>query len=386
MMSRKIKVLTIGHSYAVALNRAVARQVARDPSFEVTVAAPSFFRGDLRDLHIDPEPEGSPLRLAPLDVRWSKMIHVFRYHAQSLRRLIQGGEFDVVHAWEEPYIYAGYQIARCMSGSTARFCFRTAQSYSKRLPPPFHQFERATLARSQGWIAGGRLVYEAMRERGYPAGLGRVLTLAVDTTAFCPPDQDRRESLRGRLGLQPPVIGYVGRLTSDKGLRVLMRAMDRLGGDRPWSLLLLGSGPLRRELLRWAEDRGWGGRVRVELANHDEVPAYLSAMDLLVAPSQTTWHWREQFGRMLIEAFAIGVPVIGSDSGEIPYVVGDAGRIVPEGDAAGWAVAIAELLDRPDLRAELARRGLERCRVYDVRTVADQYRDFYRWMADRPFS
>ena len=379
--SDKIRVLTIGHSYVVGLNRAIAREVARDPAFEVTVAAPSFFHGDLRDLHLEPEPEGSPLRLVSLETRWSRLIHVFRYDAQALRRLVRDGEFDVVHAWEEPYIYAGYQIARSLKGTASRFCFRTAQSYSKHLPPPFRHFERVTLDRSQAWIAGGRLVFEAMRSRGYPADLGRVLTLAVDTSVFTCPDHTRRTSLQERLRLHPPTIGYIGRLTSDKGLRILMRAMDRVGGDRPWSLLLLGSGPMKSEILRWAEKRGWCGRVRVALAKHDEVPDYLAAMDLLVAPSQTTRHWKEQFGRMLIEAFACGVPVIASDSGEIPYVVGDDGRIVPEKEVEAWAKTIDELLRRPELGTELVRKGLEHCLNYSVPTVAEHYRGFYRWMA-----
>jgi glycosyltransferase involved in cell wall biosynthesis len=383
-MGGKIRVLTIGHSYVVALNRAVAREVARDPDFEVTVAAPGFFHGDLRDLALETEPAGSPLRLVELDVQWSRWIHMFHYNHRQLRRLVGGGEFDVVHAWEEPYIYAGFQIARSLAGMITPFCFRTAQSNSKNFPPPFRFFERATLARSQGWIAGGDLVYEAMRTRGYPADRGRILTLAVDTSIFQPIDDFRRLSLRNRLGLRSPVIGYIGRLTSGKGLRVLMLAMDKIGGDRLWSLLLLGSGPLEPEILRWAETRGWSDRVIVVLAKHNDVPSYLGVMDLLVAPSQTMRNWKEQFGRMLIEAFACGVPVLGSDSGEIPYVIGEAGRIIPEEDVEGWAGAIIDLLEQPELRSELAARGMKRCIPYSVATVAEQYRDYYRWLAEQP--
>ena len=348
-MSGKIRILTIGHSYVIALNRAIVREVARHPDFEVTVAAPSFFHGDLRDVELEPEPEGSPLRLVGLDARWSRWIHVFHYDAGSLRRLIRQNEFDLVHAWHEPYIYAGYQIARSLAGLPIPFCFRTAQSLGKHYPPPFRSFELATLARAQGWIAGGRLVYEAMRTRGYPAERGRILTLAVDTAVFEPADLSRRASAQRELGLRPPVIGYIGRLTREKGLHILMRAMEQVGGETPWNLLLLGSGPLERKILDWAKAEGWGDRVRIMLAKHNEVPSYVQAMDLLVAPSQTTWHWKEQFGRMLIEAFACGVPVIGSDSGEIPYVIGDAGRVVGEKDVAGWAASILELIDRPDL-------------------------------------
>jgi glycosyltransferase involved in cell wall biosynthesis len=384
MSRRKIKILTIGHSYVVALNRAIVREVARHRDFEVTVAAPSFIHGDLHDLVLEPEPEGSPLRLVRLGARWSRCIHVFHYHTRPLRRLIRNNEFDLVHAWEEPYVYAGYQIARNLAEIRVPFSFWTAQNLQKNYPPPFRSFERATLARAQGWMACGRLVYDEMRKRGYPAERGRILAMAVDTAVFQPIDDSRRMALRRGLGLQPPVIGYSGRLTEDKGLDVLMKAMERIGGERPWNLLLLGGGPLEKTIHDWANARGWNGRVRIVLAKHQEVPSFLGAMDLLVAPSQTTSHWKEQFGRMLIEAFACGVPVIGSDSGEIPQVIGGVGRVVGEKDVEGWATAIVELLDRPDLRAELSRRGCSRCQDYTATTLAEKYRDYYCWLVEQP--
>jgi glycosyltransferase involved in cell wall biosynthesis len=109
-------------------------------------------------------------------------------------------------------------------------------------------------------------------------------------------------------------------------------------------------------------------------------------MDMLLAPSQTTPHWREQFGRMIVEAFASGVPVIGSDSGEIPFVIGDAGHVVPEGDPTAWAQAILSLLQDPQARHVLAVRGLERVRQYSCPAVAAQFADFYRWLADQPIA
>ena len=96
------------------------------------------------------------------------------------------------------------------------------------------------------------------------------------------------------------------------------------------------------------------------MSRHDEVPEYLNVMDLLCAPSQTTGRWREQFGRMLIEAMACGVPVIASRSGEIPHVVSDTGLLVDEADVARWTEAIDRLLEDADLRRDLAARGLAR--------------------------
>ena len=155
-----------------------------------------------------------------------------------------------------------------------------------------------------------------------------------------------------------------------------MQALDALPRDS-WRALFVGDGPLREEMAGWAT--AYGDRVRIATGvPHDEVGAHLNAMDVLCAPSLTTPRWREQFGRMLIEAFACGTPVIASDSGEIPYVVGDAGVIAPEGDAAAWAAAIADLIESPHRRADFARRGIQRaCDRFAWPCVARQHLDFF---------
>lgn len=382
-MSKKLKVLTIGHSYCVAMNRAVVREVARDPEFDITVAAPRYFHGDLRPINIEPEPPGSTLRVVPLGTKRSRFIHVFSYDGRALRKLVDDGNFEVVHAWEEPYILAGYQIARALAHQPAAFCFRTAQSYVKWYPPPFDSFERATRRRAQGWIAGASLVYQAMLQRGFPKDTGRIINLAVDVSEFRPLSADARASVLREIGLKAPVVGFVGRLTKAKGLDVLMQAMERIGRSRPWSMLLLGSGEYKDTVLAWAERHGWQDRVKIILAKHGEVPRYLGSMDLMAAPSQTMKNWREQFGRMIIEAFACGVPVVGSDSGEIPFVIGEAGRVVGESDAPGWSQAIRQLLDNPEDCNDLRRRGLERVERYTVTAIAEQYREYYRWVAGK---
>ncbi|MFQ5668792.1 MAG: glycosyltransferase, partial [Candidatus Binatia bacterium] len=107
--------------------------------------------------------------------------------------------------------------------------------------------------------------------------------------------------------------------------------------------------------------------------------------DVLSAPSQTKPKWREQFGRMIVEAFACGVPVVASDSGEIPNVVRDAGIIVGEGDQAGWVQALGDLLENPAHRAELSKRGMERARSkYAWPVIARQHLAFFDELLDAP--
>jgi len=209
------------------------------------------------------------------------------------------------------------------------------------------------------------------------------LTLAVDLDAFKPLAPERKQTVARDLGLRPPIVAYVGRLTRAKGIDLLMRAMDIVGSSTPWSLLVMGAGPMEGDLRKWIAARGWIDRVQIRLVPHRDVPAYLGAADLLLAPSQTGPRWREQFGRMVIEAFACGVPVLGSDSGEIPYVIGDAGKVLPEDDADAWGHAIVEMLGSAELRAEMGRRGFDRVRAYSVAAVARQYKAYYRDLADR---
>jgi glycosyltransferase involved in cell wall biosynthesis len=106
-------------------------------------------------------------------------------------------------------------------------------------------------------------------------------------------------------------------------------------------------------------------------------------MDVLCAPSQTTPRWREQFGRMLIEGFACRVPIVGSDSGEIPYVLGDAGLVLGERDEHGWVAGLSRLLENPGARRELAERGLHQARGrYAWPIVARQHLRFFEELLD----
>jgi glycosyltransferase involved in cell wall biosynthesis len=140
--------------------------------------------------------------------------------------------------------------------------------------------------------------------------------------------------------------------------------------------LFVGGGELEPSLRAFAERHP--GRVHVQTGvPHDEVPAWLSAMNVLCAPSRTTARWREQFGRMLIEAMACGVAVIASDSGEMPFVVGDAGIVAAEGNVGAWTAAMARLTEAAT-RQDYAARGLARARErYAWPLVARRHLEFF---------
>ena len=351
------RLLTIGHSYVVGLNRRLAHElaVAGAGEWEVTAVAPRALEGDLRRITLE-SLEGERCRLIPLPMAMQRVAHLRHY-----RRLqpIMRERWDVVHCWEEPYVAAGWQVARSVPPG-ARFVFATFQNIAKRYPPPLSWMERAVTRRADGWIPFGWTAREALSHRaGYAGCPARVIPPGVDLQVFRA-DPEAGARIRAELGWDDgaPVVGFLGRFVPEKGVALLLEVLESLRS--PWRALFVGGGPLGPSLLRPFQRRHPSAVRVVEQVRHDQVPAYLNAMDVLCAPSETTPRWREQFGRMLIEAMACGVCVAGSDSGEIPRVIGEAGVVLPERNAAAWVAAIESLLADEARRLSLRHAGRRR--------------------------
>jgi glycosyltransferase involved in cell wall biosynthesis len=376
-MPRPLRLLSIGHSYCVALNRRLVNEMARESggAWEITAVAPSFFPGDLRPVPLEADPNEA-CRLEGIPVHFASHIHLMIYGARLRRLLAQS--WDCVHCWEEPYILSGAQTA-WWTPPRVPLVYYTFQNLNKHYPPPFSWIEQYCVDRCAAWLPAGETVRDTLLARscGYDRKPYRVMPLGVDTNLFHP-DPAAGAALRTGIGWNnagPPVVGFLGRFVPEKGLDLLTGVLDRL--RTPWRALFIGSGQMEAQLRDWERSHPDNVRILTGIKHH-EVPAYLNAIDLLCAPSQTAPHWREQFGRMLIEALASGVPIVASDSGEIPYVVGDAGMIVPEKDSHAWEVAIGELLENPGRRADFSSSGRQRAQSrYAWPVVAHQHLDFF---------
>jgi glycosyltransferase involved in cell wall biosynthesis len=179
----------------------------------------------------------------------------------------------------------------------------------------------------------------------------------------------RRAAARLALGLPGDafVVAALGRLVPVKGFDLLVDAMPALLAAVPGALaLIVGDGPEETALAARAADLGVGARVRLPGPSGD-VAAVLAAADVLAAPSRN-----EGMGRSLVEAMALGLPVVGAAVGGIPSVVGDdeAGRLVPPDDAPALAAALVELGRDARVRAKLAVVARERAETFST-AVAD---------------
>jgi len=173
-------------------------------------------------------------------------------------------------------------------------------------------------------------------------------------------------------------VGFVGRFSPEKGLDTLIKSVSLLSDD--CVLVLVGSGPEEVKLKAMVDRLGLSARVRwVPWVESSEVPEYMNAFDVLVLPSRTRRNIKEQFGRMLIEAMGCETCVVGSDSGEIPQVIGNAGLVFAEGNEQELAERLQRLMDDPALCQSLRRRGRQRVlEKFTYFRIAERTVGFYR--------
>ena len=323
--------------------------LARQPDIELTLISPDQWQSDDgRLLRFVPRfVEGYAVRTLPL--RFNGRYHLFLY--RGLSHVIRAIAPDIVHIDEEPYNPAGIQAQRAAETAGARSVFTVLQNLYKQYPPPYSFIERYNLRHTAHMIACNADAARVVRRKGYDGPLSTFAVYGVDPDLYAPVGV-----ARARTAL---VVGYIGRLVLYKGLGVLIEALAGL--PEYVQLRLVGSGPDESKLRELVAQHGLVHRVEfVPPVDASQIPKILAGMDVLVLPSLTQSNWMEQFGRVLIEAMSCEVPVIGSRSGEIPNVIGDAGLVVPEGDVEALRQALRQLATNESLRAGYARAGRQR--------------------------
>ncbi len=169
-----------------------------------------------------------------------------------------------------------------------------------------------------------------------------------------------------------PVIISVGRFVPEKGHESLIRAFAYLGHG---TLVLAGDGPTRQDMEALAQSLGLSKRVRF-LGIRDDVPRLLKCADVFVQPSR----W-EGLSLSLLEAMAVGLPVVASTGPGVSETVGDAGLLFEEGNTAALAERLAQVAGSEALRRELGTSVLKRSLDYDIETTADRHVVLYREVA-----
>jgi len=359
----------ISKALVVGAYQRKAEEIAKQPGIDLTVVVPPYWDEETRRVRLE-RAYTSGYTLAVEPIAFSGRFHLHFY--PRLNRLLGRLKPEVVHADEEPYNLATLQMIMLARRQRAGTVFFSWQNLYRRYPFPFSVVERYSLAHANYAVAGNADAASVLRRKGFRGPVAVIPQFGIDPDLFRRPD-----------GWSPPAdrpftIGYVGRIVEQKGLLHLVRAVAGLPGE--WRLSLLGAGPLEAEVRRLAAALGVGERLAIiPSVPSTQVARHLLDLDVLVLPSLTRANWKEQFGRVLVEAMACEVPVVGSDSGEIPHVVGEGGFIYPEGDDVALRERLRELVASPEQRRRLGQLG--RARVlghYTHARLAEEYAAVYR--------
>ncbi|HLJ68213.1 MAG TPA: glycosyltransferase family 4 protein [Chloroflexota bacterium] len=362
-----MRVLIVSKALVLRTYRSKLHELA-GLGLEIVAVIPEEWREGTTRLRLEPGDDTAySLVVSPL--RWNGHFHLHWY--PELPRVIQRVAPDVVHVDEEPYNLATFLGVGAATRRRIPSLFFTWQNIQRSYPPPFSWTEAAVYRRVRTAIAGSEEAAGVLRAKGFRKPVVVTPQFGVDTAVFFPAPR----------AAGPFTVGFFNRLIPAKAPLLALEAFSSLPAGS--CLRVVGDGPLRGALEQAILHRGLQERVRIDRrVASDQVPHLMHEIDVLVLPSLTTPRWKEQFGRVLIEAMASGVPVVGSDSGEIPTVIGDAGLVVPEGDPAALAGELRRLHDDPSLRQELAGRGRQRAvSCYDNRVIACRTLEAYELAA-----
>jgi glycosyltransferase involved in cell wall biosynthesis/GT2 family glycosyltransferase len=363
-----MRVLRISHSAVVTAWR--GREAAlRDRGMTVRTLSARRWEEGGRDVDLEPQPGEDVVGVRTL----GRHPNVFLYDPRPVWRAL-GEDWDVLDLHEEPAALATAEVLllRALRRSRVPYVLYSAQNLAKRYPPPFRWWERWALRHAGAVSVCNSEAGDVLRAKGLTAP-AHVIGLGVE-----PPEGAGSTQDAGVVGAAAPArTGYVGRLLAPhKGLDVLLDAAE---ADPRLHVAIAGAGPHEAALRRRAAGPALAGRVTFHghLAGAD-LAAFYRTLGVLAVPSVPAPGWLEQFGRVAVEAMAAGVPVVASDSGALRDVVGGAGVLVPPGDAAALARALAEVLDDPERAAALSAAGRARAAEYTWGAVAERYEALYR--------
>lgn len=355
MTSNTLRVLMLSKACIVGIYQRKLEAIAQQGIELLTLVPPSWRdeRGETKLERV--YTEGYQLQAIPITFNGNFHLHFY----PTLSSWMQRFRPHIVHIDEEPYNLASWQALYHARRVGAKSLFFSWQNINRTYPPPFSWGERWVLNHVDYALAGTESAAQVWRAKGYSGKMAVVPQFGTDPDLFIPHGRFVGEGLRPSQNQRPFTIGYVGRLVEEKGIHLLLQAASQLQGE--WRLRLVGSGPYKSELTALAQRLNIAHRIDwIEWVASTDMPAQYHLLDVLVIPSLTRPNWKEQFGRVITEAMSSGVPVIGSDSGAIPDIIGEAGIVVSEGSVDALRLALDQLRCDADLRARLAHAGRAR--------------------------
>ncbi len=367
----RIRVLRIAHASLTPALRGRERALARCfPDVDLEVVTPPRWREAEVEVEAEPD-EHFPVTTARTYL--SKHIQLFLYDPRPIIEALKRHQPHIIDMNHEPYSVPCAEVLtlRRLYAPQTHIVMQTAQNIMKKYPFPFSVLEKRAFKQVSAAYMCSATVQEVLKNKGFRKPM-EVVPFGVDLDMFKPVKRFPNETV---------TISYIGRLLPAKGLLVLIDALAQIKLEN-WRLLIVGDGPERKATEDRIKEHGLEDRCEfVGAIPYDQTPFYFQKTDVLVVPTITTGKIREQFGRVIVEAMACNVPVIGSTCGAIPEVIADAGIVVPENNTNALAVQLQRVINDEELRNNLAAAGRKRVENhYTWERVAEQIYSVYSYV------
>ena len=388
-----MRTLVINSMFFNAAYRRCADELGILPDIDLTVlTVDSWHMNSMRRIY-DPFATGSPYRTI-IGKTWWKGKENRGFYISGLLKAFRLSRPEVIYLMEEPFSLFALQtlILRAILYPNTPVIFFTwnnlsLEKYDYRPSAWYRNVARWVLERMEYGLTANSQAIEVLRSAGNRFPM-KMIGYGVDLSLFRSKNNVESVALRKKIRIDedPFIVGYVGRMIYMKGLDLLAEAFIKLRSEMPERkiiLFLLGSGEYEAELITLFSSKGIESDIRMlPSAPQNEVPAYMRMLDVLVLPSRREGMWAEQFGRVIIEAMASRTVVLGSSSGAIPEVIGDAGFVFEENNADDLLQKLRQIvLMNPEEKQMLLDRGEHRAQErYSWKRFAAQSADALRFV------
>jgi glycosyltransferase involved in cell wall biosynthesis len=369
----RLRVLFISHAYVVGVNQGKLNAIDQVQNIEVGLLAPSNWKALEWNRTLPLERPYPNLQLYSAPVLFTGRVGAYFYAPWTIWKVVQDFQPDIIQVEAEVFSLCAFEVAILARMTGKPIVIFGWENQLRQLPLLRWQICQFVLRTASAIIPGNQDGANIMKKWDYQGLLEVMPQMGVDPHFFTPSTTTASPAAFR--------VGFLGRLAHSKGIDLIFRAVAKLRDRNIHSqVIICGSGPEEAKLRNLAESLQitdlilWRGAVP-----HQQAPAELRQFDVLVLPSRSTATWKEQFGHVLIEAMSMGIPIVGSDSGEIPNVIGRSDLVFPEEDHHALANILARLINDPEWRKATGQYGIKRVQqLYSHEQIAHRSVDLWQ--------
>jgi glycosyltransferase involved in cell wall biosynthesis len=381
-MKKSLNLIILSHAYVYSAYRAKIEALSEYHDLNITLITPEFgLEGGGQKVYAE-QYTGEQYHHIILSGYFTGKLNFFVF--KNLKSTLQSLNPDIILLEEEYWTQIAAQVTyitkkffphtKLILLSCENMCHiweKEAETlYQKFRYTSFHFIEKYVISKLDGLIFQLPGVWQDFENRidklGFKGKRGILPQLGVDYNRFAD-NSPKLQKIRAELSIDDNtfIYGYIGRIIPEKGIEDMIHTFENWDKDNT-KLIIIGNGDAEyvNQIKQLVRTLKLDDIVIFKNAiPFEDIPAYFQLFNISILLSHTTPIWKEQFGRVLVESMAAGTPVIGSDSGAIPLVIGDTGYIVAEQNIQAIRQTLIEAFENKKKYTRLSQLAQNRAEI-----------------------